>query len=637
MAVVEKKTETTPGASPFDRLAVASLAGVAYIVASFAVLFKAVPTIADMTGLSGSFAGAAFTNVILVAAFLGLLVLGWRLMGGADSRPGLRAGIFLGIVFLLLWLFLIRWLGGMLEGWVYGGEWFRGNETTVGGAITAIIGFLLGWWFLRIFLRPTFEQRMIRFEAAGWFSAKGYKPGQGTRVRRGTMLGLLVVFGGGIFVMLQRGTLERGPARWEINVPFTGKFTVEDPGDATTAKYKESDSWHFVLPPKSSGDLRVMRSGVAKEKLTQGAVISREEAQDIVVPLVKQKGENLDELLSELDKREASLKDEQKKIRANSVKAATAAEGESQLTDRLKRLDALRLPLNRIRNRIQEGLETGDDRIFLIQQEINKEVDTALDVERERRKVDLATGRPEALRNEVKLIAGWASGEPLPVLGRIVDRFEVRDLNRWLDPLQFRVVRNADFFKDSVREKSDLPSRMRETMNDDEQQRLVDGIQSLENGQLIRLKDFTEYTEALTRDPTREEEVRKEAREVTPLTRKIDGSTHYATVLLLPGVKFALPLLLLALSIWIALRIVNLPTFADFLIATESELNKVSWTTRQRLIQDTLVVLVTMVLMSIFLFVVDIAWAKLLSLPRIEVLQVNKKTDEEKQLKELKW
>ena len=41
-------------------------------------------------------------------------------------------------------------------------------------------------------------------------------------------------------------------------------------------------------------------------------------------------------------------------------------------------------------------------------------------------------------------------------------------------------------------------------------------------------------------------------------------------------------------------------------IATEAEINKVSWTTRKRLIQDTTVVLVTVFLFTLFLFVVDI-------------------------------
>jgi preprotein translocase SecE subunit len=78
-------------------------------------------------------------------------------------------------------------------------------------------------------------------------------------------------------------------------------------------------------------------------------------------------------------------------------------------------------------------------------------------------------------------------------------------------------------------------------------------------------------------------------------------------------ISLTVPILMLVVSFWIAWRVVNWPTFADFLIATEAEMNKVSWTTRKRLYQDTVVVLVTVVLFTVFLFVVDIIWIKILT------------------------
>jgi preprotein translocase SecE subunit len=80
-------------------------------------------------------------------------------------------------------------------------------------------------------------------------------------------------------------------------------------------------------------------------------------------------------------------------------------------------------------------------------------------------------------------------------------------------------------------------------------------------------------------------------------------------------------MLLFAGGAWVAWRVVNWPAFADFLIATEAEMNKVSWTTRKRLYQDTIVVLVTVVLFTLFLFVVDILWIKILTNPVIDVLK----------------
>src|SRR5262249_18513474 len=81
------------------------------------------------------------------------------------------------------------------------------------------------------------------------------------------------------------------------------------------------------------------------------------------------------------------------------------------------------------------------------------------------------------------------------------------------------------------------------------------------------------------------------------------------TVVLMRNVRYMLPFaVLLPLGLWFAFRVVNYPVFADFLIATEAELNKVSWTPRRQLLRDTVVVLVAVVLFTVFLFVVDQAW-----------------------------
>jgi len=103
----------------------------------------------------------------------------------------------------------------------------------------------------------------------------------------------------------------------------------------------------------------------------------------------------------------------------------------------------------------------------------------------------------------------------------------------------------------------------------------------------------------------------------------IEGPSASRTLTLLPQVRFALPLLLGGLGLWLAWRLVNFPAFADFLIATEAELNKVSWTTRKRLIQDTIVVLATVFLLTVFLFAVDILWGRLLSWKPIGVLKID--------------
>jgi preprotein translocase subunit SecE len=86
-----------------------------------------------------------------------------------------------------------------------------------------------------------------------------------------------------------------------------------------------------------------------------------------------------------------------------------------------------------------------------------------------------------------------------------------------------------------------------------------------------------------------------------------------------PALRFGLPAIFLGALGWVVFRIVHFPPFAEFLIATEAEMNKVSWTSKDDLIRATTVVLATVVLMTVFLFMVDTLWTFILKL--IGVLQ----------------
>ena len=77
---------------------------------------------------------------------------------------------------------------------------------------------------------------------------------------------------------------------------------------------------------------------------------------------------------------------------------------------------------------------------------------------------------------------------------------------------------------------------------------------------------------------------------------------------------YALPMLLLALGLWIAFRVVNVPQFADFLIAVEAEMNKVSWPSRDVLLRSSIVVMLTIFLLAGVLFLYDMVWSWLLGL-----------------------
>ena len=69
----------------------------------------------------------------------------------------------------------------------------------------------------------------------------------------------------------------------------------------------------------------------------------------------------------------------------------------------------------------------------------------------------------------------------------------------------------------------------------------------------------------------------------------------------------------LVLGMWLAFRLVNMPRFADFLIAVEAEMNKVSWPTRTELVRSSIVVIFTIFGLMFVLYFFDIFWRLLLN------------------------
>jgi preprotein translocase subunit SecE len=74
------------------------------------------------------------------------------------------------------------------------------------------------------------------------------------------------------------------------------------------------------------------------------------------------------------------------------------------------------------------------------------------------------------------------------------------------------------------------------------------------------------------------------------------------------AVGYGAPVLLLAVGAWASYRLVNLPRFADFLIAVEAEMNKVSWPTSEELIRSSLVVIFVIFFLAAILFGFDQVW-----------------------------
>jgi preprotein translocase subunit SecE len=81
-----------------------------------------------------------------------------------------------------------------------------------------------------------------------------------------------------------------------------------------------------------------------------------------------------------------------------------------------------------------------------------------------------------------------------------------------------------------------------------------------------------------------------------------------------PGLRYYVPLAALAAGLWASFRVVQMPTFADFLISVEGEMNKVSWPSRSELFRASIVVMVVIFFLAALLFTYDLVLTELLRL-----------------------
>lgn len=465
MAVAVKNAPEVSSSSLLDRMAVVSLVGVVYVLGSLGIVFGLVPWLWWSAWPQGAYpiVAKSLLGLVMLAVAVGLAIVGVRLLG-PRAAVGVRGGIFLGLVFVLLALLLARWVSMWVEYWAFYSHWFSPNT---GAIITGVATALILAFFLRLFLRPRMEKTMVRLEQQGWFTTTGFKPLQGLRVRRGTIFGILLLVGAGIYTMISHGTLRRGAADWALNIPFTGKVSIDNPGDLTAVLKKDHEDKDVF---NTTDYVKIADPGSATE-LHTGEVVSREAFKDAVE-----------------------------------------------------------------RYRGKEGAAP-------------------------------PTAAPPNLV--------------------VMDRYALRDLNATLgDKVKIKDARVSNKFH---------------------------------AGDVVPREEFEAEVQRLKERGFGKDEVPS----LNPAgPQPASGPTTYRRLVLLPAVQFTVPLLLLVVSLWLAWRVVNYPTFADFLIATEAELNKVSWTTQRRLVQDTIVVLVTVFLMSFYLFAMDQVWRVVLSWKPIGVLQI---------------
>jgi preprotein translocase subunit SecE len=73
-------------------------------------------------------------------------------------------------------------------------------------------------------------------------------------------------------------------------------------------------------------------------------------------------------------------------------------------------------------------------------------------------------------------------------------------------------------------------------------------------------------------------------------------------------VRFVVPAVLLALGLWVAYRAVNVPWFADFLIAVEAEMAKVSWPSGDEVFRSSVVIIFLIFALAAILAGYDLFW-----------------------------
>jgi hypothetical protein len=187
------------------------------------------------------------SNITLALAGFGLGIFALIIIGKNKifhELPGIKAGIFIAFVLALANLYLDSWWGKFTESLVFDKrafpESFGMGLAGAGAALIAIGSFIF-------FFRPANLKLFNRIEEQGWFSRDSFKQNQGTKIRRGTIICLLILFGTGIMVLVRNDSLARNGSNWQIEIPYTGKVKInpDKTGDALvmlqTAGYKPEE------------------------------------------------------------------------------------------------------------------------------------------------------------------------------------------------------------------------------------------------------------------------------------------------------------------------------------------------------------------------------------------------------------
>lgn len=225
MAVaVNKDPQVKVSAAPMG-LVGASLVGTAYVVLGVLAVCYLLPWVWQAYAATavqdtlGGFYNQGLLLLLMAGAAVGLVVV-WRRTIGQRVPQGTRAGIFLTLFWLavaLVTTYVVLWLVEKIFTLISGAETVQTNGPFLGGAV--ILGMAIFWvrFLYRRFTREKYLNGLQATEEQGWFTFKPYKRGQGLRIRRLTMLGLLLLIGTGLWFYRGAPNLN---VWWSLTVPF---------------------------------------------------------------------------------------------------------------------------------------------------------------------------------------------------------------------------------------------------------------------------------------------------------------------------------------------------------------------------------------------------------------------------------
>ncbi|MCS6976790.1 MAG: preprotein translocase subunit SecE [Gemmatales bacterium] len=226
MAVAVKNEAEVGKGMPLLGLPVASLFSTAYVVLGILAVYHGIPILFDafaawwVANVSEAvrLGGFTYEALKLFVAILGAIGLIWLWPRLAREQPGLRAGVAVGTALAIAGLAVVYWVTSLVCRYLLAGA---EGGTLYWGGLAAAVGTGLAWLvgMAAVFSKPKFQAWLISLEEQGWFTLKPYKKGQGLRVRRGTMLGVLAIVGAGLWEYVWSRSITV-TSQWRLTVPF---------------------------------------------------------------------------------------------------------------------------------------------------------------------------------------------------------------------------------------------------------------------------------------------------------------------------------------------------------------------------------------------------------------------------------